>query len=178
MASVASDPINFFRNNLNLTFPSTYRFSEQCVNFNFDLFIILYIQCLVQPTGICNSSQSTWATPTHTCRMSDPRPHSKETELFLLWKFGKCQHSGSSPRSYASAHAATGNPAEVASAGQQWPHLATVRTRHETRPVSLSIRRVQFIVGCVPTNNQCKTTTNNLLMWGRYPSIDTSPIEV
>jgi hypothetical protein len=47
------------------------------------------------------------------------------------------------------------------------------RSKNEaTRQWDNSIRRVQFRVRCVPTNNQCKN--HNLLMLGRYPHIDTS----
>jgi hypothetical protein len=59
---------------------------------------------------------------------------------------------------------------------------ATVRTCHETRPVKhQQVRRVQraaFFVSSSVTGTergQCKSSNEQLMMWGRYPHIDTSP---
>jgi hypothetical protein len=63
--------------------------------------------------------------------------------------------------------------------------IATVRTRHETRPVShQQLRGVQrsasFVSSAVyhwGNSVQGKHTSEQLMMWGRYPHIDTSPIQ-
>jgi hypothetical protein len=55
--------------------------------------------------------------------------------------------------------------------------IATVRTRHETRPGSQQqLRRVQraasFVSSAVyhrDNSVQCKPTSERLMMWGRYP---------
>jgi hypothetical protein len=69
--------------------------------------------------------------------------------------------------------------------GQQRPNQAAVRTRHETRPVkhqqySACRTRGLLCVQCGYRDNsvQCKPTSKLLMVWGRYPPIDTSPINL
>jgi hypothetical protein len=64
--------------------------------------------------------------------------------------------------------------------------IATVRAHHETRPVSnQQLRRVQRAASFVSSavyhwdiSVQCKPTSEQLMMRGRYPHIDTSPHNV
>jgi hypothetical protein len=89
---------------------------------------------------------------------------------------GKRPHSGFSPSGQASAHALCSGRIRQ---GHHWPAPAIPpsgesRQSYTSRTIEINAFWLETVVFRKQLRVQCVKTANNLLMWGRYPPINTS----